>query len=71
MVDHVTLQVGGMTCNHCVNAIEKSVGNISGVDKVDVHLENGTVDVEFNKTVVEMRQITSAIEEQGYEIVDQ
>lgn len=68
MVDHVTLKVEGMSCGHCVKAIESSVTQISGVDNVQVHLENGTVDVEFNKDVVEIEQITNTIEEQGYTI---
>jgi copper chaperone len=68
MVDHVTLKVEGMTCGHCVKAIENSVTAISGVDNVQVHLENGTVEVEFNKDVVVIEQITNTIEEQGYTI---
>ncbi len=68
MVDHVTLNVEGMSCGHCVKSIENSVSAISGVDNVQVHLENGTVDVEFNKDVVKMEQITSTIEDQGYTV---
>jgi copper chaperone len=68
MVDHVTLNVKGMSCGHCVKSIENSVTAISGVDNVQVHLENGTVDVEFNKDVVAIEQITSTIEEQGYTV---
>ena len=68
MVDHVTFKVEGMSCGHCVKAIESSVTEISGVDNVQVHLENGTVDVEFNKDVVEVQQITNTIEEQGYTV---
>lgn len=68
MVDHVTLKVEGMSCGHCVKAIESSVTKISGVDNVQVHLENGTVDVEFNKDVVEVEKITNTIEEQGYSV---
>lgn len=68
MVDHVTLNVEGMSCGHCVKSIENSVTAISGVDNVQVHLENGTVDVEFNKDVVAIEQITNTIEEQGYTV---
>ncbi len=71
MVDHVTLNVEGMSCGHCVKSIENSVTAISGVDNVQVHLENGTVDVEFNKDVVAIEQITSTIEEQGYTVANE
>ncbi len=66
MLDRVTLKVEGMSCGHCVKSIENSVTAISGVDNVLVHLDNGTVDVEFNKDVVKMEQITNTIEDQGY-----
>ena len=68
MVDHVTLNVEGMSCGHCVKSIENSVTAISGVDNVQVQLDSGTVNVEFNKDAVEVEQITNAIEEQGYTI---
>lgn len=68
MVDRVTIKVDGMTCEHCVIAIENSVTAISGVDNVQVHLETGTVNVEFNKDVAEVQQFTNTIEEQGYTI---
>ena len=68
MVDRVTLNVEGMSCGHCVKAIENSVTAISGVDNVQVQLDSGTVNVEFNKDAVEVEQITNVIEEQGYTI---
>lgn len=68
MVEHITLMVEGMTCNHCVQVIEENVTALSGVDNVQVYLENGTVDVEFNKDVVQVKQITHIIEEQGYRV---
>lgn len=68
MVDRVTLKVEGMSCGHCVKSIENSVSAISGVDKVEVQLDSGTVNVEFNKDVVVVEQITSTIEDQGYTI---
>ncbi len=68
MVDRVTLKVEGMSCGHCVEAIENSVSAISGVDNVQVQLDSGTVNVEFNKDVVVVEQITNAIEEEGYTI---
>ena len=68
MLDRVTLNIEGMSCGHCVKAIENSVTAISGVDNVQVQLDSGTVNVEFNKDAVEVEQITNAIEEQGYTI---
>lgn len=37
-MEQITLNVQGMSCNHCVNAIEKNVGGLDGVKKVNVSL---------------------------------
>ena len=67
MANQVTLNVQGMSCGHCVKSIENSVGAINGVEKVNVQLNNGTVDVEFNNDV-DVKKITDTIEDQGYSV---
>jgi copper chaperone len=67
MTNQVTLQVQGMSCGHCVKSIENSVGAIEGVEKVNVQLNDGTVDVEFNNKV-DVQKITDTIEDQGYTV---
>ncbi|MBP2242467.1 copper chaperone [Cytobacillus eiseniae] len=64
----VTLNVAGMTCGHCVKAVEGSVGELAGVSKVQVHLETGTVDVEYRTDEVTVEQIKEAIDDQGYDV---
>ncbi len=63
-----TLNVQGMSCGHCVNSIEGSVGELNGVETVNVHLQDGTVDVTFDGGKIELKDITEAIEEHGYEV---
>lgn len=67
-MEKVTLQVSGMSCGHCVNAIEGSVGKLDGVNSVHVNLANGTVDVEFEPIVVTLEAIKEEIDDQGYEV---
>lgn len=67
-MEKVTLNVQGMSCGHCVKAVEGSVGALNGVSTVEVHLENGTVDVEFNKDVVTIDTIKETIDDQGYDV---
>ncbi len=69
MMEKVTLHVSGMSCGHCVKAIEGSVGNLQGVDKVTVDLTNGKVDVEYNSSDLSLEAIKETIEDQGYEVV--
>ncbi|MFC7394194.1 copper chaperone CopZ [Scopulibacillus cellulosilyticus] len=63
-----TLKVQGMSCGHCVNAIEGSVGKLNGVKSVEVHLDKGEVDVTFDPETVSLREITDTIEDQGYDV---
>ncbi|WP_442603267.1 copper chaperone CopZ [Paenibacillus sp. KN14-4R] len=64
---NVTLQVEGMSCNHCVNAIEGALNGIHASSKVD--LSAGTVAVEFDESKLSLEAIKEAIEDQGYDIV--
>ena len=47
-MEKVTLNVEGMSCGHCVKAVESSVGALNGVSNVVVDLEGKKVNVEFN-----------------------
>lgn len=67
-MEKVTLNVQGMSCNHCVNSIEGSVGKIDGVSNVKVDLGAGSVLVEFDKEVVTLDKIKETIDDQGYEV---
>lgn len=62
------LKVSGMTCGHCVKAVEGSVGKLPGVERVLVDLSDGSVAVEYNQESVSLEQIKKAIEEQGYDV---
>lgn len=67
-MEKATLNVSGMSCGHCVKAVEGSVGELKGVSNVKVHLENGTVDVEFNSSEVTIDAIKETIDDQGYDV---
>ncbi|WP_338786087.1 copper chaperone CopZ [Metabacillus sp. FJAT-53654] len=68
-MEKVTLTVSGMSCGHCVNAIEGNVGKLNGVSDVKVHLSEGKVDVAFDSAVISLAAIKETIDDQGYEIV--
>ncbi|PLR76046.1 copper resistance protein CopZ [Bacillus sp. V3-13] len=67
-MEKVTLDVAGMSCGHCVKAIEGSVGELKGVSNVKVHLETGKVDVEYNANEVTLDTIKETIDDQGYDV---
>ena len=67
-MEKVTLNVQGMSCGHCVKAVEGSVGVLNGVSSVKVDLKAAKVDVEFNPQEVSLDKIKDAIDDQGYDV---
>lgn len=67
-MQNVTLNVQGMSCGHCINAIEGSVGKLDGVNQVKVNLDVAEVEVSFNETQVSLDKIKETIDEQGYDV---
>mgnify|MGYP003801521691 CR=1 FL=1 len=63
---HIT--VSGMTCNHCVMAVKKSIGSVKGVSSVDVDLASGKVTVHSDGTPG-VDAINNAVRGAGYEVV--
>ncbi|HYD09527.1 MAG TPA: copper ion binding protein [Acidimicrobiales bacterium] len=61
-----TYTVTGMTCGHCVASVKEEVGNVAGVEAVDVELDGGTLTVTGDATADAIR---AAVEEAGYEVV--
>ncbi|WP_438347890.1 copper ion binding protein [Paenibacillus sp. FA6] len=64
---HVTLNVEGMSCNHCLNAVEGAVKSVGATGKVD--LSTKKVDVDFDEGKVSLDTIKKAIVDQGYDVV--
>ncbi|MBT2727401.1 copper chaperone CopZ [Bacillus sp. ISL-75] len=67
-MEKVTLNVQGMSCGHCVKAVEGSVGALKGISTVKVDLKAAKVDVEFNNQEVSLETIKETIEDQGYDV---
>ncbi|WP_066290763.1 copper chaperone CopZ [Bacillus sp. FJAT-29937] len=64
----VTLNVQGMSCGHCVKAIEGSVGQLEGINEVKVNLSEAQVEVSFNESQVSLEKIKETIDDQGYDV---
>ncbi|MFP3918903.1 copper chaperone CopZ [Lysinibacillus telephonicus] len=67
-MQNVTLNVQGMSCGHCVKAIEGSVGELEGVNQVNVKLDEALVDVSFDESQVTLDKIKETIVDQGYDV---
>ena len=63
------LNVEGMSCSHCENAVKKAAGELDGVSVVAVDLTGKTVTVDYDAAKVTLAEIKNAIEEKGYDVV--
>jgi copper chaperone CopZ len=65
-------EVTGMTCGHCVSSVKEELGELAGVDSVDVELNvGGASAVTVNSAhALDVDQVRSAIVEAGYELVN-
>jgi len=61
------ISISGMSCNHCVMAVRKELGKISGVRISDVVI--GSASVTYDESQVRREQIDAAIRKAGYTTV--
>lgn len=59
-----TYTVTGMTCGHCVNAIQEEVGALAGVDTVTVDLDSGSL-VVVSEAPLTLETVAAAVDEAG------
>ena len=64
----IVLIVKGMSCSHCVHAVEKAVKSLDGVSEASVDLGKGIVTVEFVPSRASVEGIKKAITDSGYEV---
>ena len=62
------IKVEGMTCQHCVQTITKKLKNISGLNSIDISLDNKEVNVRFDEDETNLQEITKKIVEVGFEL---
>jgi copper ion binding protein len=65
-MDERTYTVTGMTCAHCVLAVREVVGEVTGVDALDVDLATGRLAVRGDG--IDGAAIAEAVVEAGYEV---
>lgn len=66
----VTYSIKGMTCQHCVQQVEKVFHSMEGATGVAVSLEGKKADVEWSGAAPDLDDVRDLIEEAGFEIPD-
>jgi copper chaperone len=69
MADELTLDVRGMTCGGCENAVKRVVSMLAGVSNVIASHAQNKVTVTFDPTKIDRQAIARAIETAGYQVV--
>jgi copper chaperone len=62
------LKVKGMSCQHCVMSVKKALGQVEGIQNVEVDVEKGEVRFENTKSVA-LNRVEKAIEDAGYQVI--
>ena len=74
MMAIATIQVQGMSCQHCVQSVKTAVSEVTGVSHCEVDLTSGLVTIhyadELNGTKQLLDSACQAISEQGYDVVE-
>lgn len=66
MAQTITLNVTGMTCGGCENAVKRALGRLAGVERVDASHAANQVTVTFDDTRVTVGQLRDGISALGY-----
>ena len=67
---HITLTSADIHCESCATSIRNTVGNLDGVESVDVDVAAQTVEVTFDEPATE-QNIRSTMEDAGFDIAEQ
>lgn len=65
MSDLISLTVSGMSCQHCVAAVEEALRDVSGVERVAVDLDRGSATVEGSG--LDATALRAAVADAGYD----
>ena len=64
----VTVGIEGMTCNSCVQLIEKTVSAVDGIIKITVSLDKKEAVIVYNFNTLTDEDVKNAIEDTGFEV---
>jgi copper chaperone len=60
----LTLHIEGMSCGHCLNAVNRALAEVPGVKVGSVQM--GRAELEFDERAITSAQIEAAVSDAGY-----
>lgn len=61
------LKIDGMTCGHCLSAVERALRSQPGVQSASVDLAKGSAEIEHDPSTIGPEALVRAVEEEGYQ----
>lgn len=68
-MNQITFKLETLTCPSCVNKIEKTLKQTSGVHEVNVLFNASKVKVQYDENIISSDQIASTINKIGFHIL--
>lgn len=65
-MSQATFEISGMSCGHCVKAVDKALQQTDGVTVQNVAI--GSATVEFDPSKVDAAKIAQIIDDAGYQV---
>ncbi len=62
----ITINIDGMSCQHCVMRVKKAIEGLSGISNLSV--EVGSAKMSFDESKIQQADIENAIVKVGYKI---
>lgn len=66
-MQHITLNIDGMTCNGCVASVTKILQGVDGVASAEVSLADKRAEVAFDAEKTSPEALIAAVEDGGYD----
>lgn len=65
-MENTTINIDGMSCQHCVMRVKKAIEALSGIQNLTI--EVGKASVIFDNSKIQKKDIENAIVKAGYKI---
>ncbi|HET7469668.1 MAG TPA: heavy-metal-associated domain-containing protein [Gemmatimonadales bacterium] len=63
-MQHLTLHIDGMSCGHCMNAVNRALAELPGVEVESVRM--GRAELRYDDQQVNPARIEAAVADAGY-----
>lgn len=63
-MENLTLHIEGMSCGHCLNAVNKALSSLEGVEIDSVKI--GRAELRYDPARIDGARIAAAVSDEGY-----